>query len=90
MLVLLNSQGYVDSYALFGGLDNGIDVPDPEDEEWFGEHFEAFRYENGDLVYDEDKYEEVIERKSMPIIDSITELQLALAEVYELLEGMIS
>ena len=33
MYILLNENGYVESYALVGNLVDGIEVPDPENTE---------------------------------------------------------
>lgn len=87
MQITIENHGYVTSYALIGGLENGIEVADPEDEAWFAEHFEGCRYDGSKLVYDEEHMNEVLEQRNAPVIDAVTELQLALAEVYELLEG---
>lgn len=59
MQILVNEKGYITSYALIGNLVDGIEVADPHDEEWFAEHFEEFRYENGELVRDEDRGKEL-------------------------------
>lgn len=90
MLVLFNGDGYVESYALIGGLESGIEIADPEDEEWFAEHFEACHYDGDKLVYDAEKYDKIVAERNKPVetvADTITDLQLALAEVYEMLEG---
>lgn len=59
MQIVLNDKDYVMSYATIGNLVDGIEVADPLDEEWFAEHFEEFRYENGELVRDENRGEEL-------------------------------
>lgn len=59
MLILFNEDGYIESYALLGGLIGGIEVADPVDEDWFAEHYEEFRYENGELIRDEGRVAEL-------------------------------
>ena len=39
MKVLLDEQGYIQSYALIGEIVDGIEIPDPEDVAHFAEHF---------------------------------------------------
>lgn len=43
MKVLLDEQGYIQSYAVIGDLVDGIDLPDPEDALHFEENFNAYR-----------------------------------------------
>lgn len=61
MIVLLNENGYVASYALIGGLVDGIEVPDPADMEHFEMHFEAYGVADGMLVYN-DVWEKMLDR----------------------------
>ena len=53
MIVLLNENGYVESYALVGSLVDGIEVPDPEDIEHFESHFEAYGYADGKVSFND-------------------------------------
>lgn len=59
MIISINENGYVDGYATIGGIVDGIEVSDPEDENWFAEHYEEFRYENGELIRDESRSTEL-------------------------------
>ena len=53
MIVLLNENGYVESYALVGSLVDGIEVPDPEDIEHFESHFEAYGDADGKVSFND-------------------------------------
>lgn len=65
MQVVLKN-GYVDSYAIIGDLLNSIEVKAPTDMEFFEANYQAYKYSDGKLVFDEQKsrdlaYEEKIE-----------------------------
>lgn len=60
MQVYLDEQGYVESYALVGTINNGIDVTVPSDLGHFKEHYQAYKAVNNSLTFDYQK-EEVIE-----------------------------
>lgn len=51
MQVLLNENGYVESYALIGSLVDGIEVPGPEDVEHFEAHYEAYGFADGKITF---------------------------------------
>lgn len=53
MMVLVNENGYVESYALVGSLVGGIEVPVPEDIEHFENHFEAYGYSDSELHFND-------------------------------------
>jgi len=57
MQILLNSDGYVESYALVGELTDGIDVPEPTDIAHFEEHYHTYQVKNKGLEYDAKKNE---------------------------------
>ena len=54
---ILLKDSYVESYAVIGSIDNGIEIEDPPAEvlEDFVLHYTAYRPENGALVLDEAK-----------------------------------
>lgn len=68
MQILCDENGYVSSYAFIGSLVDGIEVPMPEDENHFSDHFCAYTVEDGKLVFDE-KQAAVLANKEM--IDDI-------------------
>lgn len=59
MLVTLE-DGYVNSYAIIGGLTDSIEVSEPADMFHFESHFSAYKLVNGELIFDSAK-EETIE-----------------------------
>ena len=51
MQIILNDQGYIESYALIGGLVDGIEIEAPDELlEDFKQHPEAYKLEDGVLV----------------------------------------
>ena len=54
---ILLKDSYVESYAVIGSIDNGIEIEDPLAEvlEDFVLHYTAYKLENGQLILDEDK-----------------------------------
>ena len=81
MIVLLNENGFVESYAEVGTLVDGIEVPAPEDMEHFEAHFSAYGISDGVLIFDaeqetlveEERAEEEIrtrrEKECFPVIN---------------------
>ncbi len=66
MKIVIDKDGYVISYAIFGDLLNSIEVEAPADSFSFGKNFQAYKYSDGKLVLDEQKlqnlaYDEKIE-----------------------------
>lgn len=56
MQIILNDQGYIESYALIGGLVDGVEIEVPDELlEDFKQHPEAYKLDDGVLVLDADK-----------------------------------
>ena len=55
MKVLLNEQGYVESYALEGELVDALETAEPNDLSQIEKHFTSYRMRDGTLVFDEGK-----------------------------------
>ena len=56
MQIILNDQGYIENYALIGGLVGGIEIETPDELlEDFEKHPEAYKLADGVLVLDADK-----------------------------------
>ena len=55
MKVLLNEQGYVESYALEGDLVDALETAEPNDLSHLEKHFTSYRMRDGTLVFDEGK-----------------------------------
>ena len=53
MKVLLNEQGYVESYALEGDLLDAVETEEPDDLSHFEEHFTAYQVRDGTMVFDD-------------------------------------
>lgn len=59
MQIILNDQGYINNYALIGGLVDGIEIEVSDDLLGdFKQHPEAYKLEDGVLVLDADKLKE--------------------------------
>lgn len=81
MKVLLNEQGYVESYALEGELVDALETAEPNDLSHFEKHFTSYRMRDGTLVFDDiqaeaeqaqaakDAYRKRREVECFPIID---------------------
>ena len=55
MQITLNDQGYIENYALIGGLVDGIEIEAPDELlEDFKQHPEAYKVADGVLVLDAD------------------------------------
>jgi hypothetical protein len=65
MKVVLDSEGYVESYVLLGDVTDGIEVEEPEDFQDFENNYPAYRIENGKLKKDELKCEAFIEETEL-------------------------
>lgn len=63
MLVTLNYDNYVDSYAVLGNLTNGIEVSLPSNLSHFYDHYQAYKMVDGALVFDPDEDEFLSEKK---------------------------
>lgn len=70
MQITLNDQGYIASYALIGGLVDGIEIAEPPDGalEDFEKHPEAYKLADGELVLDEDKLKADADAAELTII----------------------
>lgn len=58
MKVILK-DGYVYSYAIIGDLSDSIEVEAPENFISFVENFQAYKYSDGKLVFDEQKLQDL-------------------------------
>ena len=56
MKVLLDEQGYIQSYALIGEIVDSIEIPDPEDVAHFAEHFTAYKVRDGTAAFDNEHF----------------------------------
>ena len=69
MQITLNDQGYIESYALIGGLVDGIEIEAPDDLlEDFKQHPEAYKLEDNVLVLDADKIKADADAAELTII----------------------
>lgn len=61
MQVLCDENGYITSFALVGTLVDGMEVNDPEDTDAFAAHFSAYRVRDGNLVFDQQQEEALLQ-----------------------------
>lgn len=59
MKILIDENKYLTCFCIDAELKNGIEVADPEDLESFIDTFRAYKYENGSLLLDETKLQQV-------------------------------
>ena len=59
MKILINEDKYLTCFCIDAELENGIEVADPEDLETFIDTFRAYKYEDGNLLLDEKKLQDV-------------------------------
>jgi len=63
MKILTDESGFITSFALEGELVNGLEVPEPDDIEHFCMNFSAYRIRDGDLVFDSEQAEAVMNQQ---------------------------
>lgn len=59
MFILVNGDGYVESYALVGTLVGGIEVSPPGDLDHFESHYGAYLLKDGSLSFNDDQESEL-------------------------------
>ena len=59
MKILIDENKYLTCFCIDADLDNGIEVADPDDLESFIDTFRAYKYEDGNLLLDEQKLQSV-------------------------------
>lgn len=59
MKILIDENKYLTCFCIDAELENGIEVADPNDLESFIDTFGAYKYEDGNLVLDENKLQAV-------------------------------
>lgn len=59
MKILIDENKYLTCFCIDAELENGIEVADPNDLESFIDTFRAYKYEDGNLVLDENKLRSV-------------------------------
>jgi hypothetical protein len=64
LMQVLIEDGYVVSYATFGGFVNGIEIQEPDNLQHFEDNFEAYKIVDNKLVYDEEKGKEISAEKA--------------------------
>lgn len=75
MRVLYDENGYITDFAMVGSLVDGVEVPDPEDADYFSDHYFSYRYADGVLTYDEDQDELVQQQEEEDLIRSRRETE---------------
>lgn len=64
MQIVLDGNGYVASYAMIGGIVDGIEVTVPQDVDHFEQHFTAYRVRDGNLEYDGNQYAQQVQEQA--------------------------
>ena len=59
MKILIDENKYLTCFCIDADLENGIEVADPDDLESFIDTFRAYKYEDGNLLLDEQKLQSV-------------------------------
>lgn len=59
MFITINEEGYVESYATVGTINNGTEIEAPSNLGHFKEHFRAYKTANNALVFDSQKEAEI-------------------------------
>ena len=59
MKILIDENKYLTCFCINAELENGIEVSDPDDLESFIDIFRAYKYEDGNLILDEQKLQSV-------------------------------
>lgn len=83
MKIQINKDNYIVGYATKGGLNDGIDVE--YDSSIFTYGFEFYKYENGNIIFDANKYDLFIKNKEKQ--KRIDETQSKINEISEWLKN---
>ena len=59
MKILIDENKYLTCFCIDAELENGIEVAEPDDLESFIDTFSAYKYEDGNLLLDEQKLQSV-------------------------------
>ena len=59
MKILIDENKYLTCFCIDAELENGIEVAEPDDLESFIDIFRAYKYEDGNLILDEQKLQSV-------------------------------
>lgn len=88
MFLKLNENNYIEGYAVIGGLEGAIEVDLDETDIPFP-HYEAYRYIDGQIVLDEDKLNELIEREKNQPLSETDELKQRIAKLEAMVEALL-
>ena len=66
MKIVINKDGYVDSFAILGELLNSIEIEDKDiNLNFFQQHYGSYKLVNGSLIYDEEKDKQIAEENEL-------------------------
>ena len=90
--ITLNENGYIDGWGSTRSSDNDIEIELDDNHEFFKTDFACWKYENGELVFDEEKQKQLIkeyerEQNKPSESDMLTLAILELAVELEKLKG---
>lgn len=83
MKIQIDDNNYIVGYATVGNVTDGIEVS--YNESIFEHGFEFYRYENGEIVFDEEKYDKFIQNEEKQ--SQIEELKTQIEELDEWLKN---
>ena len=75
MKIKINEFGYIDEFALIGDLDGEYIEIDFSPDEMFYSKFNSYKYNNGKLEYNNDKYAENVDNQYMSELRRQREIQ---------------
>ena len=82
MIIFIDSDenGYVDGWGSTRSSENDIELKIDEDHEFFKTDIHVWKYEDGDLVFDEDKKKKLVKEReqeeSKPLKSEVNEMAL--------------
>ena len=88
MLLKLDENNYIQGYAIIGGLDGAIEV-DLKEEDIPFPHYEAYQYIDGQIILDEKKLNEIIEKEQNQPLSETEELKQRVAQLEAMVQTLL-
>lgn len=55
MKAILDDKGFITSFALVGEITDGIELPNPDDIDYFLAHWQSYQVQDGKALFDEEQ-----------------------------------